>query len=866
MVYENNPFPSKQGVKYLKGIFDLIYRPEPSDTSQLANDGLKANRDFFNSHKGGLVNYTKRFIGGYTSIIPSRSQDSGIYVCDPIKGGCGRADFMYNWEFVDAGLYDSKNWLGTVTPKKDTIWSQTGYPIITRVRCNDYNHCKDCNATYATANKGGGSCIYCNSTNIMGGGCGMEHMALHLVKEQTVDNINANNVNAIKPTKNISVVNNGKMTQSTGQKPFAFRITCGKLKNDTRIDNYIQAAARIPNLEIGYKALSDGITFYRPNRLVSSLDKNDETFFGTPKWRGKTRTDKIKSKETPKGGGQWILDPEISSLQELYDGGQWDRDTGKKLDIGPIIEAANSEPTRYPISKMKFAFTYDKKIVCLAHSNLRRPEVQLWAEEGEVLCLDCGVTKDPYFRSSGNTCRDCGSSNISKGFDSPRPLEDCPQCGIKTNATNIKVAAYGGVPYIFPRKKLYLKVEKAAGQAILPLKKPKKSGKALNTYILLLVTDDAEDGYAYEVHLDGKYTTIPIPRSLPEANILLGLPEDGKPEASGSRSCPKDPLIDRLGNVYNTGGTQPVLPPQGVCILPDGNLITTEQLSCDAMSGDYQGDGTEVHNYMTSLTKVLGYPQSGVSFPGFSWIVCEGRTQSCYVGERRKWVDDSVPNNTYRNAASGSSTNTKVTHPRFLLGPSFDPRVAAGTMDDYKKYLFMMPKTHIMMDIFKHSSINMSKDGDSKIAKATHNTQFKKLEDDGDGGSNMVMLCKTCDSYFKTGMDLAFKNDTVGCGNPDTKAWTTVGGAPNLETAWNNGRPEKYFPGVEVLMRRRKFGTITGWIADMPTFEARRISTYSQPVLHQEIKNVQGENGWWFWVHNARIHESYKKCEGTYIF
>jgi hypothetical protein len=861
MVYENNPYPSKQGIGFLKGIFDLIFRPDPLDPSQLANDGVKANRDFFNSHKGGLVNYTKRFIGGYIPIIPSKSQDSGIYLCDPTKGGCGRADFMYNWQFVDAGLYDSKNWLGTVDPKIDNIWSQTGYPVITRVRCNDYNHCKDCNATYATANKGRGSCIYCSSTNIMGGGCGMEHMALHLVKEQTVDAINANNINAIKATKYVTGTINGKMMQLANPRPFAFRITCGNLKNDTRIDNYIQAAARIPNLEVGYKVVSDGHTFYRPNRLVSSIDRNDETFFGNPNWRGKTKSSKIKVDQTPEGGGSWIFDPNISKLEQMLDGHY--RSAGTTKPIGPIIEAANSEPSRYPISKMRFAFTYDKKIVCMGHT----PPVQLWANAGNVLCLECGKSADPYIRSSGgipaDSCYSCNSTNVTKPFDGPRPVEDCPQCGINTAPTNIKVNHAGGVPFIFPRKKLLLKVEKSAGEPVLPLQKVKP--EALNTYVLLLVTDDAEDGYAYEVHLDGKYTTIPIPRSLSEANVLLGIPEDGAAPESMTKSCPKDPLIDSLGNVYNSGGLPPPRPPQGVCVLPDGDLIITEQLSCDVMLGDYKGDDTKLHDYITSSSKVLGYPQSGVSFPGFSWIVCEGRTQSCYIGERRKWMDNSVPNNTYRDASTGSSSSTKITHPRFLLGPTTDPRVAAGTMTVSRDYLFMNPNTHIMMDIFKHASVNMASGGGSKIAKHTHDTHFQKLEEDGMGGTSLVMLCKTCLAYFETGMDLAFKNDTIGCGNPDSKAWTTVGGAANLETAWNNGRPTKYFPGVEVLIRRSRFGTITGWVADMPTFEARRISTYSQAVLHQEINNVQGENGWWFWVHNARLHQSYKKCEGTYI-
>jgi len=856
MVYDNNPYPSKQGVGFLKGIFDLIFRPDPSDASQLANDGVRANRDFFNSHKGGLVNYTKRFIGGYEPVLPGMSQDSGIYVCDPEKGGCGRADFMYNWEFVDAGLYDSKNWLGTVDPKTDNIWSQKGYPVITRVRCNDYNHCKDCNATYATANRGGGSCIYCGSNNIMGGGCGEEHMAVHLVREQTVDQINANNINAIQPSKYVTGTVNGLMGQIRTSRPFAFRITCGKLKNDTRIDNYSQAAARIPNLEIGYRATSDGINFYRPNRLVSSLNKNDETFFGTPKWRGKTKSGKIKAEQTPEGGGKWILDPNISDLKQEMGGSYYDSGTITK--IGSLIESANSEPSRYPISKMRYAFTYDKKIVCSAHN----PPVQLWAESGSILCLDCGACRTPYTRSGINTCYECSSSNVTKNFDGPRPLEDCPKCGIKTQPTNLKVDRGMGVPFIFPRKKLYIKTEKQPGNPIIPLTKPSMEGP-LNTYRLLLVTDDSEDGYSYEIYVDGKYTTILIPRDLKQVNKLLGIDDDDS--GSMSSGCPKDPFIDALGNVYNTGGAPTQQPPQGVCVLPEGDLILTEELSCDAMQGDYQGDNTELNNYITSISSILGYPQSGVSFPGFSWIVCEGRTQSCYIGERRRWIDNSVPNNTYRDASSSSSTKNKITHPRFLLGPSTDPKVAAGTMTAHKKYLFMNPKTHIMMDIFKHTSINMSKGGSSNIANHTHDTNYKGMVDNGLGGSDMIMGCKTCLAYYKTGMDLAFKNDLNGCGNPENKAWTTVGGATNLETAWNNGKPTQYFPGVEVLIKRKNFGKITGWVNDMPEFMPRRISTYSEAVLHQEINNVKEENGWWFWIHDQTLHDMYQKCDGTYI-
>jgi len=115
-------------------------------------------------------------------------------------------------------------------------------------------------------------------------------------------------------------------------------------------------------------------------------------------------------------------------------------------------------------------------------------------------------------------------------------------------------------------------------------------------------------------------------------------------------------------------------------------------------------------------------------------------------------------------------------------------------------------------------------------------------------------------------MDLAFKNDSNGCGNPLNQPWPTVGGAANLEDAWNNGNPQKYYPGVEILMARRRYGSIVGWEnPNTPIFRPRKIGTYSQDVLRQEIKNVQGENGWWFWVHDQTMHQAYSNCDGTYV-
>ena len=858
MVYENNPYPSKQGMSFLKGIFDLIYRPDPSDPSQLANDNVSQNRDFFNSHKGGLVNYTKRFIGGYVPVLPGESQDSGIYVCDPAKGGCGRADFMYNWEFVDAGLYDAKNWLGTVDPKTQKVWSQKGYPVIVRVRCNDYKHCEDCNATFATANKNSGNCIYCGSTNVVGGGCGREHMAIHLVREQTVEQINAQTVNAIKPTTYVTGTVNGLISQIRTGRPFAFRLTYGGLKNDKPVYNYEDAAKRIPNLEVGYRATSDGINFYRPNRLVSSVDSKRETFFGAPSFKGATSTQKIMSSQDPGDGGNWILDPAISALREMQDGDGWRREA-KEVNIGNTIRNANDAPSRYPISKMRYAFTYDKQMICTAHT----PGQIMWGAQGWVKCLDCGKMRFPVGRGGTSSCYYCGSEELTPPFASPRPLMDCPQCGTQTGPTNLKVKKSQGVPLVYPRKKLFLRREKAAGQKILPLKPPRQP-KSTNTYTMLAVTDDAEDDYAFEVNLDGKYTTIAIPGNLKQVNTLLEIKEEEE-SASGSAGCPKDPLIDVLGNPMGDFGDDEATP-TGVCELPNGDYIETEHLTCDGMNGDYKGDGTKVKDYVTGLAKTMTYPASGVTFAGFSWIVCEGRTQSCYIGERKKWVDNSVDNTVYRDPAT-ASPGSKRTFPRFSIGPSIDPRITGDESDTMKvgpKYLWMNKKTHVMMDIFGHTSHNLAGSGSAgNIAKHTHSTGVLGLMANGLGGSYQVNKCNTCLKYFKTGMNLAFKNDPSGLGNPLGKAWSTIGGADNLQDAWNNGKPERYFPGVEVLINRKRFGKVVGWEnVNTPIFQPRRVSTYSEAVLRQEIANVQGAGGWWFWVHDDDMYAMYADATG----
>ena len=56
-------------------------------------------------NKVGIVFNIRKYLSSYSPVSADQSYESGIYICDPSQGGCGRRDFIYNWEFVDFGVY-----------------------------------------------------------------------------------------------------------------------------------------------------------------------------------------------------------------------------------------------------------------------------------------------------------------------------------------------------------------------------------------------------------------------------------------------------------------------------------------------------------------------------------------------------------------------------------------------------------------------------------------------------------------------------------------------------------------------------------------------------------------------------------------
>ena len=155
--YDDHPFYSAKGQQIMLDIFNGIYQTDPNDATTIQDTDGKEMVKHFMKNKAGIVYNIRKYLSSYSPINADQSYDSGIYICDPSMGGCGRRDFMYNWEFVDFGVYGNmKTWRGNVDLISNKMNGQSGFLVMTRVRCNDYVVCKDCGEQWATQQSGAG--------------------------------------------------------------------------------------------------------------------------------------------------------------------------------------------------------------------------------------------------------------------------------------------------------------------------------------------------------------------------------------------------------------------------------------------------------------------------------------------------------------------------------------------------------------------------------------------------------------------------------------------------------------------------------------------------------------------------------------
>ncbi len=95
----------------------------------------------------------------------------------------------------------------------------------------------------------------------------------------------------------------------------------------------------------------------------------------------------------------------------------------------------------------------------------------------------------------------------------------------------------------------------------------------------------------------------------------------------------------------------------------------------------------------------------GETSPGYTYIVCEGRSRECFRSKSGDMVDMSTPNVSYRNRETGTSENVSRTYPRWTQTPEKDVRPEGPPGDPYYitingDYLWNSD-THMAQDRFK---------------------------------------------------------------------------------------------------------------------------------------------------------------------
>jgi hypothetical protein len=200
MSYIDNPYDSDVGKQLLKqNLKNIFLVGEKPNT--LESESKDMMIDNFRAQTRSIITIMKRFVKGYRQISLGDAYDSGVFVCP----SCNRRDFMYHWESVDLGIYNPKEWLGSVHPKKIS----SGIPnfgkgkliVMHRVRCNTVSTCNKCHYTY------NGKVSSCSNNACNGGssymvtvGCGEESCAMHYVREKTLEQA--------YPTNEIAAVGN----------------------------------------------------------------------------------------------------------------------------------------------------------------------------------------------------------------------------------------------------------------------------------------------------------------------------------------------------------------------------------------------------------------------------------------------------------------------------------------------------------------------------------------------------------------------------------------------------------------------------------------------------------------------------------
>lgn len=910
MAYSDHPLYSDKGIRILKDIYAGLYKIEKDDTGtyEIGKD-LQTNVVHFNNNKVGIVYNLRRFLTSTTRVTIPDTVDSGIYMCDPMNDGCGRRSFMYDWEFVDFGVYGNlANWLGNVSLDLQKIKNTLGIQVMCRVKCNNYTQCNECHQTSAGHNN---NCIYCASPDVFTGGCGKESWTSHTVQERTAENISAQTRDDVLPTQLYEILaGSGKLkapeVSSTGI--FAFRLTYGGPATG-QVNTYNDAVKHIPNMEVGYQ-----IGAYRKPYGFTCDSCGDERYFppptaahpfGAPMDVANIDTNVTANQTQPQTGGIYIgIGKNATSNDCLKCSGTYQPnmgwDVGRPKVCGPqdaynatynahyreqqFARSHNATPTKYPLSTMKWAFTMDPMIRCGYHggrsSTYANSDPMLWTQQAMCRCFNCGS-----FYQYGSTCNLCDRNGLIQGtdytmeiFPANTKLQFCPQCGPdNTDTSQLYTDEYQtGKPYIFPREKLVIVNPQPlltnTSEQMLTM-----GGNATNIggrgAYLININSVTSNDYRYQMYLPIIYSTDLVPAKMDDIYT-------NSPSGAGSDPCPHDFMHNPPPPGAATGVPVPpttTATAQGCCTI-GSTQIMSDETTCISMGGTYAGDGTTCVQPTTSAVisgNRIADPCAGVTMDGLSFMIAEGRATSGFKNRAGVYIDASPDNRSYRDPANPTAVSSNlITYPRFTQVISDDPRstIQGGSITAGPRYLFCDPNaanTGIICDPYHKSALATVTAGMSgQLGVTTHTLRQVGIREDPNYGFVEEINCQTCASISREGMELAKRNDPLGRGTPFPKYapadWTDCGGAPTLREAWEQS-PRRYHPGMGVLLYRTRLGQIVvnGWKDDFtPDCSFPKQSTYVEACLVGELaleangftasptgmENIPCPGGWWNWA------------------
>lgn len=280
MAYEDNPANTPEGQDILNNLFDLIYdQHKNKDMTDPARfkfgpSHMRPVVERFKQNCPKIVTTMRRFMRGNTHVAYNETGDSGIFVCNPLKGGCGRRDFLWWWEFVDFGIYTNpKEWASSVglsTFPMNSYAKESGVLVVARIKCNQVKTCDSNNGGCGTTWRGGNQCPNpeCSRSKVVTTGCGKEHFAYFWVdidqtwggywssSKKSVENngVYIQDTPELPPNVTSTIAEaSGYRNQDYGASPFFYRMFWGGLPpNDTYLEEMDDCTQHLPFLQLGY--------------------------------------------------------------------------------------------------------------------------------------------------------------------------------------------------------------------------------------------------------------------------------------------------------------------------------------------------------------------------------------------------------------------------------------------------------------------------------------------------------------------------------------------------------------------------------------------------------------------------------------